>query len=176
MQMAHGSIWLGFNVVALSLTRESDDGATDKAQGSLRDLIPSLVLFFLPFLPRHRSCLFPSLRLIPQIKKERSPAPISGHYVYRHKSWSRSRRERTHRSQSSRRYAQCYPLPLPDLTSSEPQLCVHSSLSHVPRPTFPHTTPFFSYSAHPRALCSFFIHFPNPDQPDPPIRGPYDDG
>ena len=112
-------MWLGFNsLLLLFLTRES------QWRYRRNPLIPPFVLFFLPLpppfpLPSHRQ------------KKERSPAPISGHHVC---CQSGSRRQRTYRRQSTRRYAQCHPPPFPNLTSSKPQLCVHFSLSHVPRP------------------------------------------
>ena len=56
------------------------------------------------------------------------PDPLHPHNV---SSGSRSRRERTHRSKSTRRYAQCYPHSFPEFTSAEYQLCVHSYLSHI---------------------------------------------
>jgi hypothetical protein len=138
---------------------------TDKAQDTAasRSLLPPLSFSSIVPPPPHS-------RLVLQIEKKKGGTrpPISGHHVSCLKIKTRAS------SSQSKHSAIC---AMPPSSAPRPYILRVSAVRTfltVSRHILTPLTPSFSLSAHSRALCGFFIQFPNPDHPDPRIRGPCD--
>ncbi|KAH9004550.1 hypothetical protein EDB86DRAFT_1958835 [Lactarius hatsudake] len=120
------------------------------------DLIPSLVLFFLPFLSRHISCLVPPLRLIPKGASPSShfgpscpPPPPPILVKIRTRAYSSQSKHSVICAMRPSSAPQPYILPVSAVRTFLTVSC----------PTPPHHFPS-SHSTHSRALCGLFIQFP----------------